>query len=536
MRRGFVSFLNKVSAAILFLAAFVYVLNGFYTGDIRARQVRYCRELVKFCLTLVDERTSALSDPSPVLVRDIVRAAAAYFDPDAPEGPVVPYPSGGLARITVFESASGKVVYPLTVSGASVEKELLTGTAERIEGELELGDRFGYFARLHGVGLTFFAFAETSDLFSFHSRTLYVTVGLLALFCLVIFLMDARRSGLDLGLLGAFYARFDEGFRSRAVLLERVEERYGRGHEQVVRRFNEMALRGGNLVRRLEDQIRSLGQQRNNLKKLIVLYRKYAPSENLQNLSEQTVSEAVSRRQDVSSLTLELVDFVDSLENLHPEVVSKELSGLHSLLKSDAAASGGIVNYSRGHLVNLVYGVPAPDEKSFLRAVDAARRVLDWVGERNGSAENISGVKWSVKMGLCYGSALTGVVGESYMVLGRVVEESRRMLEYAKRYGVPIVTDHLEGLSRLGAVRYRKLDVVHGEDPGAKGPVSLYEVFIREHGGVEDAIKLYEHGIGMFFEGRYEIATLDFKKVNQLIGGDKPSLMFLQRCERLGRK
>jgi hypothetical protein len=297
-----------------------------------------------------------------------------------------------------------------------------------------------------------------------------------------------------------------------------------------------MALRGGNLIRRLEDQIRSLGQQRNNLKKLIVLYRKYAPSENLQNLSEQTVSEAVSRRQDVSSLTLELVDFVDSLENLHPEVVSKELSGLHSLLKSDAAASGGIVNYSRGHLVNLVYGVPAPDEKSFLRAVDAARRVLEWVGERNGSAENISGVKWSVKMGLCCGSALTGVVGESYMVLGRVVEESRRMLENAKRYGVSLVTDHQEGLSRLGAVRYRKLDVVHGEDPGAKGPVSLYEVFIREHGGVEDAIKLYEHGIGMFFEGRYEIATLDFKKVNQLIGGDKPSLMFLQRCERLGRK
>jgi hypothetical protein len=528
--------MNKVSAAVLFLAAFIYVLNGFYTGDIRARQIRYCRELVKFSLTLVDERASALPDPSPALVRDIVRAAAAYFDPDAPEGPILQYPSGGLARITVFESASGKVVYPLSVSGASVEKELFAGTAQRIEGELDLGERFGYFARLQSVGLTFFAFAEISDLFSFHSKTLYVTGGLLVLFCLVIFLMDARRAGRDLRLLGDFSTRFEEGFRSRAALLERVEDRYGRVHEQAVRKFNEMALRGGNLVRRLEDQIRSLGQQRNNLKKLIVLYRKYAPSENLQNLSEQTVSEAVSRRQDVSSLTLELVDFVDSLEILHPEVVSKELSGLHSLLKSDAVASGGIVNYSRGHLVNLVYGVPAPDEKSFLRAVEAARRVLDWVGERNGSAENISGVKWSVKMGLCYGSALTGVVGENYMVLGRVVEESRKMLENAKRYGVPLVTDHQEGLSRLGAIRYRKLDVVHGEGPGTKGHKSIYEVFIREPGGVEDAIKLYEHGIGMFFEGRYEMATLDFKKVNQLIGGDNPSLIFLQRCERLGRK
>ena len=58
----------------------------------------------------------------------------------------------------------------------------------------------------------------------------------------------------------------------------------------------------------------------------------------------------------------------------------------------------------------------------------------------------------------------------------------------------------------------------------------------EEHKGVEDAIKLYYHGLDMFFEGKYEIACLDFKKVNQIFGTDSPSLIFLQRCEKLARK
>jgi hypothetical protein len=146
-------------------------------------------------------------------------------------------------------------------------------------------------------------------------------------------------------------------------------------------------------------------------------------------------------------------------------------------------------------------------------------------------------VKWSLKMGLAHGKAVTGVVGESYMVIGKLVEESLKMLEHAKVFGVPLVTNYSEGLAPGGpggaGVRFRKLDLVGkaGREMGY-----IYEIFLQDHDGVENAIKLYYHGLDMFFEGKYEIASLDFKKVNQILGTDNPSLLFLQRCEKLARK
>jgi class 3 adenylate cyclase len=547
MKKNLRHLLNKISVAVLFVACFVYAIQHFYTEALRTRQLAYSRERTKFVLSMTDERVSALANAGAsgevsALVADTVRSVVEYFDAEE------------LGKILVFERASGRVIFPVSsaaagagaeagTAAADVGADLLSKIKDRLEGEVELDDRFGYFATLGASGLSFFVYSDKSDLFVFQNKTLYLVSGLLVLFCVVIFLMDARTQGRLRGLLKRLVSRFDQGFSGRVSLLERIEERLGRENEPVVESYNEMALRAGNLVRRLEGTIRALGTQRNNLKKLIVVYRKYAPSENLVNVSEGSIGELVSRRQDVSSLTLELVDFLDPIEGVYPEAIAKELGDFHEHLKSGAIATGGIVNFSHGYFVNLVYGVPNPDPGSFRGAIECARKAFEWVRERNGSAGNLSGVKWNLKMGLSHGKAMTGVVGESYMVLGKVIEESGKMLEHAKVFGVPLVTNYSEGLypggsgnsggSAPGGARSRKLDLVGraGREMGY-----IYEIFLQEHEGVEDAIKLYYHGLDMFFEGKYEIACLDFKKVNQIFGTDNPSLIFLQRCEKLARK
>jgi hypothetical protein len=535
--------LNKISVAVLLMACFVFVFRYFCTEALRTRQIAYSRELAKFVLSMTDERLNALGlsgAPGKIsaFAADTVRSVVAYFDAEA------------LGRILVFERTSGRVLYPPGAASGPGEKQaaavgadLLSKVEGRLEGEVELDDRFGYFATLGDSGLSFFVYSEKSDLYGFQNTTLFLVSGLLVLFCVVIFLMDAGAQGRLRGLLKRLVSRFDQGFSGRGALLERIEEKLGRESKPVVESYNEMALRAGNLVRRLEGTIRALGTQRNNLKKLIVLYRKYAPSENLVNVSEGSIGELVSRRQDVSSLTLELVDFLGPIDGVYPEVIAKELGDFHEHLRSSAAAAGGVVNFSHGYLVNLVCGVPNPDPGAFRSTIECARKAFMWVRERNGSAGNLSGVKWNLKMGLSHGKAVTGVVGESYVVIGKVVEESVKMLEHAKVFGVPLVTNFTEGLypggsgagggPSLEGVSSRKLDLVGkaGREMGY-----IYEIFLQEHEGVEDAIKLYYHGLDMFFEGKYEIACLDFKKVNQIFGTDNPSLIFLQRCEKLARK
>jgi hypothetical protein len=553
LKRNLGHLLNKISVAVLFIACFVYVTRYFYTESLKDRQLAYFRELAKFVVTMTDERLSAFGAAgSPAALStfaaDTVRSVVDYYDAEE------------LARILVFERSSGKVVYPHSASAAGTAAGVRASLGDRLEGEVDLDDRFGYFAALEPRGIAFFVYGEKRDLFVFQNKTLYAVLGLLALFCVVIFLMDARVQGRNRGLLARLDARFDRAFSGRAALLERIEERCGRGNEGVVRSYNEMALRAENLVRRLEGTVRSLGTQRNNLKKLIVLYRKYAPSESLASAGEGSIGELVSRRQDVASLSLALVDFLGPIDEVYPEAIAKELGDLHEHLKSGVVAAGGILNFTHGHLVNLVYGVPNRDPGAFRAATEGARRTFEWVRERNESAGNLSGVKWSLKMGLSCGKAVTGVVGENYMVLGKVVEDSLKMLEHAKAFGVTLVTNHHEGLAAedagdtareragedgghpargsggdtgRGKVLHRKLDLVGkaGREMGY-----IYEIFLQEREGIEDAIKLYYHGLDMFFEGKYEIACLDFKKVNQIFGVDNPSLIFLQRCEKLARK
>ena len=135
-------------------------------------------------------------------------------------------------------------------------------------------------------------------------------------------------------------------------------------------------------------------------------------------------------------------------------------------------------------------------------------------------------------MGLSYGTAVTGTVGDSYVAVGEVVENSKKMLDHAIHYGVPLVTDSESELKKLEGFQYRALDFVNtGKD--SLPETYVYEVFLTDRRGIDQAIKLYSHGLEMFLEGRYDVALYDFKKVNKLLDEDPPSQLFLQRCERM---
>jgi hypothetical protein len=120
------------------------------------------------------------------------------------------------------------------------------------------------------------------------------------------------------------------------------------------------------------------------------------------------------------------------------------------------------------------------------------------------------------------------------VVIGEVVKNSMKMLEHAKYYGVALVTDSESEIKKFGKVKYRRLDLVDtGNDTLPEAYV--YEIFLQDDYRTDNAIKLYSHGLELFFEGKYDVALYDFKKVKNLLGEDNPSDIFLKRCDRLIR-
>jgi adenylate cyclase len=310
---------------------------------------------------------------------------------------------------------------------------------------------------------------------------------------------------------------------------EKVAEDYTVEFGEFPKWYNSMLDRVASVFKQLEDRLRSLFKQRDNLKKMIFLYKKYIPDETLLHMNEKDVDEVVSRKQDVTSLDIELVGFLGPINELYPQVITDELNELHVFLKDEVVKSNGIINYSHGYRINLVYGVPHADTESFMQACAGARTILEWVEARNNSDRNLSGIKWNVKFGMTHGVALTGIVGLNYIVIGEVIERSARLLEFSKKFNVPLVTDSLDMLKAARRVKHRKLDIV---TTGTPSTFPIFEVFIQKHDKIEQVIRLYNHGLDMYYDEKYEVAVLEFKKVVSILEEDNPSKIFLARCER----
>ncbi|MGQ9616026.1 MAG: hypothetical protein ACUVWJ_06440 [Spirochaetota bacterium] len=532
--------LNTLSISLLLLSSVLFVSYIVYTRDLKNNLIALHREMAKFILTLVDERVTALSmeweaggagGPSPrgkdlsvsEIYGEILVSIVDYFDLERK------------AEILVLESKTGNPVYH-TRRGGGAAKDLYSLSGEMIEGELTLDDSFGYFVRYGEPGITLFVFSPKAEAFQGRNILLFALGFVVLFFALLMLLLQSLPLRKWQRFVHELVVKLEDLFRGGRNVVNRLDEGMGGEIGNIVEQYNSMVGRVNSAFRASEERLGSLSRQRDNLKKLINLYKKYVPDEVLNKINESEVSEVVSRRLKVTSLQLEIEDFLKPSDLVSPEVITGELNSFHQYLKGFLREGGGIINFTRGYDLNIIYGIPTYDSNSFKSAVQGAKSILEWVERRNSSEENRSGVRWNVKMGLASGAAITGSVGESYIVIGEAIERALEMLVHAKYYNVPLVTDSADILASLPEIKSRVLDFVHGihEDPTSAR--KIYELFLTGPQLIDHAIKIYTHGVKMFYEKKYDMAVVDFKKVNAIFEGDGPSQVFLHRCERIIRR
>ena len=521
MKTKFRNSLNKISLVILFLSIIIFFVHFLYSSNLQRLQKSFHKDYGKFVLTLIDERVHAFGEVKSSVYDDIVISVSNYFD------------SGAEVRVLVFENSSGAIIYPHSDMETYVPVEIFDASGAGMEGEVELDDRFGYYVRYSRLGITIMVYTFTQDLYFARNQLIYIIIGFFVVFGLVLLIFDSRVWGRLYNLLNEMKSQFENAFFLKDKLLSKLDARKGAGFEEFAQSYNKMATRAEEIFKRMQVKIGALVQNSDNLKKTLIVYKKYLGNEALIKLNEKNISDLESKRHDVSSLSIELVNFLDPLDELYPQVVTQELTHLHSFIKNEVTRNGGTINFSHGYFINVVYGVPTAVENSFTRVVNLSKRVRKWVDDRNNSSRNISGVKWEVKAGLSFGTAVAGIVGDSFIVLGDVVEESIKMLDYAKYYGVSLVTGSLKKIERIKDVKYRKLDVIDNERVKTGKKKTIYEIFITIPDMLEDAVKLYNHGLDMYFDGKYDMAVFEFKKVNNIFNGDNPSHIFLKRCEKM---
>jgi len=508
---------TKISITILFACCMLFLVHFLHTRELEKREYLLHREVSIFVLTLIDERVSALGLEEEETLQDLMVSLSDYFDLEEQ------------VKILVFRSDSGELIYPAGIIERTVQPEIFDAVQDDIEGEIQLEDRIGYIVRYDPLNMVVLVYTLKSELYLVRNQILTIMAAIIFVYALVLFFIDLRTKR-RIGIVTREIRRcFESAFTKRGKLLEPIGKKGEKRVDEMVDGYNAMVRKAEKIFGQMESRIQTLFQQRENLKKIISLYKKYSQAETVLRISEKNLSDLESKRQFIACLSVELVDYLEPVDELYPQVITNELTNFYNFVKTLATHSGGLINFSYGYFMNVVFGAPKSDQSAFLHAIEGSRQIQKWIEERNRSERNVSGVKWEAKMGISHGSAVTGTVGDEYVTIGTAVERSMRMLVHAQYYGVPLVSDCLEQIEALKELKFRRLDIVQ-EGNGGKG-TEIFEIFLKESHQLDDAIRLYYHGLDMFFDGKYEVAVFDFKKVNQIFHGDNPSIIFLKRCE-----
>jgi class 3 adenylate cyclase len=549
--------LNLLSVTLVVTALVLFFVHLLYTSDVRERHLAGQKQTVMFVVSMLDERAGPLSaettrpgngsesGPAPAVFSELAASIADYYD------------LNDRVRLTVFALQTekspeqdtagdirvGEPVYadtPGTILDEgtlrSVREALQTRARQAPEGEINFEEGYGYFFTYPALDLGIVAWSRYDQVFATRNLVLYLLGGAFGLFAVFIFLIHlglVRRWRWFRRTLEESISPVLEGLEPAPKQVDKSMDAESAGFLDL---YNNLAERLQKTVRLREEKISRLVNQYNKLQRILLLHKKYLPQEALHRLNEDKLGDMASSRRTVVSITLELVDYLKPSQDLYPQTITNELQNFHTFLKNHASRDGGIINYTRGYKVNVVYGVHGDDEGKPSDMVGAAaglfEKVQSWIEERNQSEMNVSGVHWLVQAGAARGKAVAGVVGDGYLVMGAPVEESERILEHAKRYQIPLVCTDQKALRQI-SYNHRKLDLVELEGQ----QVPLFEVFTRERPQLEQVVTLYEHGVYMFYEGRYEIAVQNFKKVMVLFENDVPSSIFLERCaEKLKKK
>jgi len=515
--------LNTVSISIIVFSIITFFVFHLFTMELRKRTLNLHKETGYFILSLIDERADILQNADKDVLKDIVTSISGYFD--RIEG----------VKILLFLRDSGKIIYPHYTENNFVNADILSKAKDDFEGSLFLNNKFGYFINYNKLNWALFIFSNNGDVFYYRNLLIYGLLGLFVIYSLSLLFIELRAFKKTLRFFTALEVNIERIIGSRGKIIKKLEGNFISEADVVLKSYNRMLRMIISTNRIIKGKIKTLLQNREDLKSLISLYRKYTDNRFLSKINEKGIVDIVSRRQNVSSLSIELLHFLKPIDGLYPKVITEELTSLYNFVQRCAVKGKGIVNFSYGYFINVIFGAPETYERSLLGAINLSKEILEWVNKRNNSEERLSGIKWNVRMGLSFGSAVTGTIGDDYTVIGEVVEKSKKMLEYAKYYGVPLITDSIDELKDITEILYRKLDLIKEPYRDNIDNAYIYEIFLRKIDMAENAIKLYTHGINMFFEGKYEVAVYDFKKVLKVLGEDHPSSIFLERCDEMMR-
>ncbi len=179
------------------------------------------------------------------------------------------------------------------------------------------------------------------------------------------------------------------------------------------------------------------------------------------------------RQQVATILVSDLRGFTSLAERMDPAAVVELLNELHEAMADVVSANGGVVDKFLGDGMLAVFGAPEPLPEHPARAVLAASRMLEAVGQIN--ARHPERPPLRIGIGIHTGEVVSGVIGGGrrmeFTVIGDTVNIAARLEALTRDHGVPLIlSEDTARASRCGPLQ----DLGDVPVRGRARPVHLY--------------------------------------------------------------
>jgi len=286
------------------------------------------------------------------------------------------------------------------------------------------------------------------------------------------------------------------------------------------------------LVREVNDIARATDTMKTGLRS----FQRYAPREVVSVVMESGIEANLGvEHREVSVMFTDIIDFTTKLEAADPDVVIDAVCEYLEVLDTEILRTGGLRLHYLGDGLMAMWGAPIEGEDHALRACRAMLamdRASDALQAANAEAGKLG---FGTRMGLNSGTCLVGNIGAperfSYSAVGDMVNTASRLEGLNKLYGTRLILGE-RTVELIGdALVTRKLDLVRVK--GKRGVMTVHEL-LGEPGDVSAEARgmteLYEQALDLYWKREFLQAADRFADARQVMGGDGPCDIMIQRC------
>lgn len=242
-------------------------------------------------------------------------------------------------------------------------------------------------------------------------------------------------------------------------------------------------------------------------------------------------------KKEMTVMFTDIRNFTSLSEKLEPQELVAFMNEFHSAMTGIILEHGGTLDKYIGDAIMAFFGAPVEQPKHALIGCRTALAMLEHLCECRGKWCFPGFSRIEIGVGLSSGEMVVGNMGSikrmSYTVMGDQVNLSSRLEGLTKVYGVKILISQFTHAQVQNEIACREIDLVRVK--GKAEPVGIFEPFKADYftNGSFAFIAPFEQGLRAYRARRFDEAIGLFETVLTVKPGDKPSELYIRRCQTL---